>query len=521
MEICTSVFRERIGYFTLIELLSSAPSARASMFSSFNYRPMPLKLPNFVGQSLCVLALALPFCGLSATHAASKPGLSAVTLVTATEYYFAPLDYYFVTSRDADKTLLDAMSNWQRTGQFFNVFSAPVAGSSGLTRYYFDKIAKSSSRGSHFYTVLDAERDALASLNLNNSQTAKLPYNEGNDSYTLPPVTEGVGGVCATGTSSVYRLFRGNASFPDDPNHRFTTNLATYQDFVSSGWDGEGVKFCIPQTLASTVDCPQKGYFPDVSLTANYIDKNLDGKTHWATNAALQPSLAVSCAGGVVSVASNGVPNFDSVGIGLGGANANYQTNSRTWRFPQNPVVAATTTELRNVLGPIAVMINGVQIYGPVEAPQDNYADPFKAGLLNFCGGHVTQYHYHAFPECFFNQKTLTGTTTFLPAKTPGVVLGYAFDGFPILAPFESCSSTSDATCVNGVREIRSAYRYSGKGAYTTEAAFDNNVYEAGYGGSTLDRCNGRLEANGDYAYYATRQFPYYLACYRGTRTAQ
>ncbi len=491
------------------------------MYTPSHFSFMLFKHPSFFARSLCVVALALPFCGLNATHAASKPGLSAVTLVTATEYYFAPLDYYFVTSRDADKTLLDGMSNWQRTGQSFNAFSAPIAGSSGLTRYYFDKIAKNSSRGSHFYTVLDAERDALASLNPTNSQAAKLPYNEGNDSYTLPPVTEGVGGVCANGTSAVYRLFRGNARFPDDPNHRFTTSLATYQDFVSRGWEGEGVKFCIPQTLASTVDCPQKGYFPDVSQTANYIDKNLDGKTHWATNAALQPTLAVSCTGGVVSVASNGVPNFDSIGIGQGGASPNYQTNSRTWRFPQNPVVAATTTELRNVLGAIAVMINGVQIFGPVEAPQDNYADPFKAGLLNFCGGHVTQYHYHSFPECFFNQKTLTGTTTFLPAKTPGVVLGYAFDGFPILAPFESCASTSDATCVNGVREIRSAYRYSGTGAYTTEAAFDTNVYESGYGGSTLDRCNGRLEANGDYAYYATRQFPYYLACYRGTRTLQ
>lgn len=133
----------------------------------------------------------------------------------------------------------------------------------------------------------------------------------------------------------------------------------------------------------------------------------------------------------VVSVASNGVPNLDSLGIGRGGADANYQTYSRIWRFPQNPVVAANVTDLKNVLGAIAVMINGVQIYGPVEAPIDNNADPFKAGLLNYCGRHVFHFRYHSFPECFFNQKTLSRTTTFLLAKTPGIVLGLCGRRFP------------------------------------------------------------------------------------------
>ena len=98
-------------------------------------------------------------------------------------------------------------------------------------------------------------------------------------------------------------------------------------------------------------------------------------------------------------------------------------------------------------------------------------------------------------------------------------MLGYAFDGYPILAPYEYCADTADATCVNGLREIKSAYQYTGTGAYTTEAAFDHNNYVAGYNGSTLDQCNGKT-VNGNYAYYATRQFPYYLACYRGTATA-
>jgi YHYH protein/Repeat of unknown function (DUF5648) len=452
---------------------------------------------------------------------AATPGLAQLTLVNATEYYYTPLDYYFITSRDSDKVALDGASGWTRTGRSFGAFSAPIAGTAGLTRYYFDKVAVKATRGSHFYTVLDSDREALAALNPGNSLAAGLPYFEGNDSFAYPPVASGTNGSCPAGTQTVYRVFRGNAKFPDNPNHRFTTDQTLYQQFVGLGWDAEGVNFCVPTTVADTSACPQTAYFPDVSSRNFYVDKNLDGKTSWDSSATLQPAISVSCTNSVVSVASNGVPNFDSVGIGVGGATAAYQTNVRTWRFPQQPLVAATPTELRNVLGPIAVMINGVQIYGPVESPADNFADPFKAGLTNYCGGHVTQYHYHAFPECFFNQKTLAGTTTFLPAKTPGVVLGYAFDGFPILSPYEYCSNATDSSCVNGIREIKSAYRYSGTGAYTTEAAFDNNVFVAGYNGSTLDRCNGKSDGNGGYAYYATRQFPYYLACYSGTATRQ
>jgi hypothetical protein len=273
-------------------------------------------------------------------------------------------------------------------------------------------------------------------------------------------------------------------------------------------------------STVSTVSCPQAAYFPDVSSRNSYVDKNLDGKTTWDVNSTLKPSVSVTCSGGVVSVASNGIPNFDSLGIGLGGTDANYQTYVKTWRFPQNPAIAVATTSITNKLGPVAIMVNGVQIYGPVEAPQDNFADPFKAGLLNYCGGHVFQFHFHSFPECFFNQKTLTGPTTFLPALTPGVVLGYAFDGFPILAPYEYCSDSADSTCVNGVREIKSAYRYTGSGNYTTEGAFAFNSYTAGYGGSALDACNGKT-TNGSYAYYATRQFPYFIGCYRGAATTQ
>ena len=175
--------------------------------------------------------------------AIAAQGLSAINLVTTTEYYYTPLDYYFITSRDSDKAALDGISGWTRTGRSFTAFSTPVAGTSGLTRYYFDKVAVNATRGSHFYTVLDSDRDTLAARNPTNSPAATLPYFEGNDSFAYPPVASGASGSCPVGTQTVYRVFRGNAKFPDNPNHRFTTELALYQQFVKLGWDAEGVNF--------------------------------------------------------------------------------------------------------------------------------------------------------------------------------------------------------------------------------------------------------------------------------------
>jgi len=53
------------------------------------------------------------------------------------------------------------------------------------------------------------------------------------------------GGVCAAGTVPVYRAY--NDGQTGAPNHRFTTDLALYQQFTTTlGWLPEGVAFCAP-----------------------------------------------------------------------------------------------------------------------------------------------------------------------------------------------------------------------------------------------------------------------------------
>ena len=167
-------------------------------------------------------------------------------LTVITEFYNPSLDYYFMTSRASDAALLDSFAAWRRTGKVFSTYISQEPGTLGISRYYFDQIAVNKSRGSHFYTLTQSEKDALLVLNPGNNRTPGLPFNEGIDSYAFMPLIEGVGGSCAAGLLPVYRMFRGQMRFPDNPNHRFTTELSIYNSFVALGWDGEGVKFCVP-----------------------------------------------------------------------------------------------------------------------------------------------------------------------------------------------------------------------------------------------------------------------------------
>jgi hypothetical protein len=181
-----------------------------------------------------------------ASATAHLGGFKLDTRSIMTEYRHITLDYYFITSRYQEKLLLKSLvPDFQPTGRSFSVNPTGLqAGSSAISRYFFGNVAKGRSRGGHFYTLVDSERSALNSLNPTNAATPRLPLNEGIDSFAFSPVVEGIGGSCASGQVPLYRAFRGGR-FPDDPNHRFTTDLALYNSLVAAGWDGEGVKMCV------------------------------------------------------------------------------------------------------------------------------------------------------------------------------------------------------------------------------------------------------------------------------------
>ena len=222
------------------------------------------------------------------------------------------------------------------------------------------------------------------------------------------------------------------------------------------------------------------------------------------------PEMNVGCIGDEVVVLSNGIPSFEFVATT---PNALTEQNFE-WRFPAAPELAATTTAVP-LGGPAAVAVDGLPIFGPTEAPEDGYRDPILDELMDYCSGHTAPggvYHYHARPDCLFTD--LSGRSH--------LVIGYAFDGFPILGPY-TCTTGGD--CVQQ-EELQSSWQrqadqfddddeplYNG----ASEGSWD--IHEFVEGSGDLDACNGITLDDGSYAYIATSTFPYFMGCYRGTPT--
>lgn len=236
-----------------------------------------------------------------------------------------------------------------------------------------------------------------------------------------------------------------------------------------------------PQPTPDTGDaCPRGAFLSVASANSGYP----------------APKLSVSCTATELVVVSNGIPNFTFVQKTPNGLVA----QSYTWRIPLSPTAAATPAALP--LGAIGVAVNGLPIYGPMEAPAQGSADPLLDGILDSCNGHTGprgEYHLHARPDCIF--ETIAGQTS--------LVIGYAFDGYPIMAPYVC----EDAGC-GSVRELRSSYVKTSD----ARAAFEANTYVPGAG--DLDQCNGMTGADGRYRYYATTSFPYFMGCFHGQVTA-
>lgn len=239
------------------QLANGATAGRVTTPFTVPGLPAPAIAVEANAQNPCaVLANGSVYCwgrmfNTSRTTPVAVAGHTIETRLDMVEYRHVSLDYFFMTSRHGEKILLNNLGTIfaPTTNPSFKVHSNPLAAANlkPITRYYFDQIARGNSRGSHFYTLLDAENATLRALNPGNANVPRLPQDEGVDSFAFLPVTEGVGGSCAAGQRPVYRAFRGQTRFPDDPNHRFTTDLALYTSLVNAGWDGEGVRFCVPQ----------------------------------------------------------------------------------------------------------------------------------------------------------------------------------------------------------------------------------------------------------------------------------
>ncbi len=218
-------------------------------------------------------------------------------------------------------------------------------------------------------------------------------------------------------------------------------------------------------------------------------DQFLDVSTYKPKSGWPAPKLKVACDADFMTIETNGIPNF-AIAI-------KQNENTFSVKLPLNPQKASQPIDFRG--GLIGVAVNGVQIWAPVEAPQDGFADPVREGLIEICGGHAVPFHFHANPTCLFQTQE----------NQTSLVLGYALDGFSILAPY----MCEDAACTQ-IRKVKSSWQFSGA---NSRNVWDFYKYVEGSG--DLDKCNGMVGPDGVYHYYATDTFPYFIACYTGTPT--
>jgi phosphatidylethanolamine-binding protein (PEBP) family uncharacterized protein len=142
---------------------------------------------------------------------------------------------------------------------------------------------------------------------------------------------------------------------------------------------------------------------------------------------------------------------------------------NNAWRIPLEPVVAENplSTKGRFLRGAIAVAVNGVPIFNPLNNRGD---DAFLAGELDEYGGHcgrADDYHYHLAPVHL--EKTVG----------PGQPIAYALDGYPI---------------------------------YGTQRLNQEDS-------APLDPFNGHADQAGNYHYHASEKYPYLNGGFHGVVT--
>jgi hypothetical protein len=215
------------------------------------------------------------------------------------------------------------------------------------------------------------------------------------------------------------------------------------------------------------------------------------------------PTLNVYCDDTEVFVESNGMPNylFQSITPNPLGE------QDYTWHFPKTPQAAPAESSIP-LLGAVAVVINGLPVYGPNEAERpDPFGDPVHNDILDGCKGHTggnQDYHNHTLiAECLMERDGV---------DDPSAIWAFAFDGYPIYGPV----GCVDSSCSRLI-EYRSSWVQTGD---PTTYAWDNHEYRESDDEGALDRCNGHVGPGGDYHYHVTSSFPYVLGCYHGVATA-
>ena len=148
-----------------------------------------------------------------------------------------PGGQFFYAAMDADRTLLDSVPTWQRSGRSFK-----SAGTQSACRLYG---GIGGGPNTHFYSVDKAECDSLRALPI-------LSY-EGQTFLANPALSVSVGNerTCPVGTVAIHRLYNnayvGGHKNDWESNHRYVKSLEDAASMLQKGWSNEGIAFCQPE----------------------------------------------------------------------------------------------------------------------------------------------------------------------------------------------------------------------------------------------------------------------------------
>ena len=180
---------------------------------------------------------------------------------------------------------------------------------------------------------------------------------------------------------------------------------------------------------------------------------------------------------GFLVIESQGWPNHPTATFPNSGNPNTIRVQEFTFRLPLEPQKADRITQLP--MGPIGVALNGVVFFNPFEREGMNAVEGYAEVWLDSCCGHPQDtgvYHYHKYPTCVKSPFADDGSRHSL-------VIGFAFDGFPIHGPYES------------------------KDVMAKDLEGDR----------ALDVCNGHEDPDRGYHYHVTPgRFPYVIGGYRG-----
>ena len=164
-----------------------------------------------------------------------------VEYVNRADFPAQPDGQFFYASIAAEKTALDAVPSWSRTGRSFK-----SGGYVTVCRFYG---GRNGGPNTHFYSGDARECNALKRVTTLDYEGQSFAVN-----MPMPPKTEaqhqpGALRDCPLDSKPLYRLYNNAAQSSGRfvSNHRYTTDRADVTAFAAKGWVDEGHQMCVPE----------------------------------------------------------------------------------------------------------------------------------------------------------------------------------------------------------------------------------------------------------------------------------